>query len=90
METFLLTPGFEYGNMGGMDHPIKAYRKRCGLTLSEMGALIGVGKAAVFKWEHGLPPPASRAIEFEHATNGELPRWDLRPDLWSPPQEAAQ
>ena len=73
-----------------MDHPIKAYRKRCGLTLAEMGALIGVGKAAVFKWEHGVSPPPSRAIEFEIATKGELPRWDLRPDLWSPPTEAAE
>jgi DNA-binding transcriptional regulator YdaS (Cro superfamily) len=73
-----------------MDHPIKVYRKRRNLTLAGMGALIGVGKAAVFKWEHGIRPPPSRAIEIEAATNGELPRWDLRPDLWPPPQEAAQ
>lgn len=73
-----------------MDHPIKAYRTRRGLTLAQMGALIGVGKAAVFKWEHGIRPPASRAIDIELATEGELPRWDLRPDLWPPPQEAAQ
>jgi DNA-binding transcriptional regulator YdaS (Cro superfamily) len=71
-------------------HPIKAYRDRHGMTLAEMGALIGVGKAAIFKWEHGLRPPASRAIDIEQATNGELPRWELRPDLWTPPQEVAE
>jgi DNA-binding transcriptional regulator YdaS (Cro superfamily) len=71
-------------------HPITAYRQRRGLTLAGMGALIGVGKAAIFKWEHGLGPSPAHAIEIERLTGGEVPRWNLRPDLWSPPQEAAQ
>jgi hypothetical protein len=46
-----------------------------------------------FRADQNLPPP-SRAIDIEQATGGDLPRWELRPDLWARPapaeQEAAQ
>jgi DNA-binding transcriptional regulator YdaS (Cro superfamily) len=33
--------------------------------------------------------PAEIAVKIEAATNREVPRWKLRPDLWEPPQEQA-
>ena len=32
---------------------------------------------------------AEDAIAIERATNGQIPRWRLRPDLWSQPLEQA-
>lgn len=31
---------------------IKENRKRLGMTMEELGALVGVNKAAVWKWEN--------------------------------------
>jgi transcriptional regulator with XRE-family HTH domain len=73
-----------------MAHPMKAYRERHGLTLAQLGDFLGVTKPAVFKWERGLGPSPAMAIEIEKLTGGELPRWELRPDLWSAPQEVAE
>lgn len=65
---------------------IKEYRDQKGLTLEQFGALAGVQKAAVWKWEEGTPVPPMRAIIIEEKTDGELPRWRVRPDLWEAPQ----
>lgn len=73
-----------------MRHPLAIYRERRGLTLAQLGKLLGAGRGTVFKWENGQGPRPARAIEIEHATKGEFPRWTLRPDLWSPPQGAAE
>lgn len=60
-------------------HPIHAYRRARGMTLSDFGAEIGVHKACVSKWERfGLP--SERIIQIESLTG--IPRAKLRPDLF--------
>lgn len=74
-------------------HPIFEYRARHGLTLEQFGAMVGVKKAAVCKWEDGNGPSPRVAIKIEQVTGGELAKSVLRPDLWGAevlPQEAAQ
>lgn len=63
-------------------HPIAAYRVRHGLTLEQFGAMVGVEKAAVSKWEDGIGPSPQNAIKIEQVTGGELLKSVLRPDLW--------
>ena len=70
---------------------IGSYRAANNLTLEAFGALVGVNKSAVSKWEDGVGPSPFKAIEIEEATKGAVSRSDLRPDLWPPtPAEAAQ
>jgi len=74
-----------------MSNAISKFRRAKNLTLEQFGNLVGVQKAAVSKWEKGIAGPSpTKAIEIERATEGELPRWQVRPDLWQEPQEAAQ
>jgi transcriptional regulator with XRE-family HTH domain len=40
-----------------MDHPIKRYRDRKGLTQGELAKLLGVSKATISRWEAGLRAP---------------------------------
>ena len=42
-------------------HDIKAFRKRKGLSQSELGDLCGVGKSAVSQWESGNSEPTGGA-----------------------------
>ena len=74
------------------ENPIAAYRAKHALTLSAFGALIGVQKSVVSKWENGQQKPSvENAAAIERATNGELRRHDLRPDVWDAPRvEAAE
>lgn len=67
--------------------PLRDYRLRSSITLAQFGARLGVNKTTVLRWEAGRPP-AERAVDIERATNGELPRHVLRPDLFAPPCEA--
>jgi len=60
------------------------------LTQEQLGDLIGVKKALVSKWEKGKAPTPLKAIEIEEATEGKVPRWRTRPDLWEAPSEAAE
>lgn len=73
-----------------MKHPIRSYRDDRGLTLEAFGALVGVNKSAVFKWEDGQGPAPHMAIKIEEATNGTVSRSALRPDLWPAPSPLAQ
>ena len=41
---------------------------------------MGVTKQAVHKWRRKVP--AERVIDIERATNGQVPRHELRPDLY--------
>jgi transcriptional regulator with XRE-family HTH domain len=66
-------------------HPIKAYRAARGLSLEEFGALIGVGKSVVSKWERGIQPSPESTVKIDEATDGAVPRWMLRPDMWPAP-----
>ena len=67
-----------------IDHPIRQYRDAKGLSLEAFGALVDVEKAAVCKWEGGTAPSPIKAVKIEEATNGAIPKWKLRPDLWDP------
>ena len=51
---------------------------------AKIGALVGVRQSTVSYWaKTGIP--AEKAIELEEATEGRVPRWLSRPDLWSAP-----
>lgn len=78
-----------------MTSPIKAYREvtpgetgRLPMPLEEFGAKVGVKKSAVSKWEKGQQPSPRKALKIEAVTDGKIPRWMLRPDLWAPPPPA--
>ncbi len=43
-------------------HPIRAARFKKGLSQAELGALIGVSKAAVSAWENNREAPDSRRL----------------------------
>jgi len=61
------------------------------MSLAAFGRMVDVEKAAVWKWENGGDPAPTQCIKIEEKTNGEIPRWMLRSDLWPAPNlEAAQ
>jgi transcriptional regulator with XRE-family HTH domain len=62
-------------------HPLTKYRADHGLTLEEFGKLVGVGRAAVCKWEAGKVP-AERVRQIEAVTG--IPASTLRPDIFAP------
>jgi DNA-binding transcriptional regulator YdaS (Cro superfamily) len=71
---------------------IPAYRKANALSQAKFAELLTAkGSPAtqglVSQWEQGATIPAERCVEIEAATDGEIKRSDLRPDLW--PVEAA-
>lgn len=68
-------------------HPIALYRARHGLSQEQFGNLVNVQKPAVSKWEDNVRPSPQKALEIEKATNGEVPTWKLRPDLWPAPEQ---
>lgn len=70
-------------------HPIAIYRKSQAMTLETFGAMVGVQKAAVYKWEHGQPPSTDSAKAIDKATDGMVPKHILRPDVWTPPKRGA-
>lgn len=72
---------------GNMINPIKSFRENAGLTLEAFGQRVGVQKAAVSKWENGVPPSPACALRIEEATQGVIPKWQLRPDIWTAPEQ---
>ena len=63
-------------------NPIADYRAQNSLTQEEFGALVGVQKPAVSKWEDGIGPSPQKALEIERATG--IKREVLRPDIYPP------
>lgn len=55
-----------------MTHPLTRYRDSLGLTLEAFGLLVGVGKAAVLKWESGQVPRPETLDRIRTATHGAL------------------
>lgn len=54
-------------------------------TQAEIARLLGAKPTTVSYWRiSGIP--AEKAIELERASNGLIPRWASRPDLWEPRQ----
>jgi DNA-binding transcriptional regulator YdaS (Cro superfamily) len=55
-----------------------------------LAAALGTSKTVLWHlaagWR-GKRPSAERAIAIEQATNGVVPRWITRPDLWDAPSE---
>ena len=64
---------------------LRIYRERSNLTLEQLGALLGVNKSTILRWENGQVP-AERVIQIEAATG--LPRYEQRPDLYPSPPTA--
>jgi DNA-binding transcriptional regulator YdaS (Cro superfamily) len=52
---------------------------------NKLGDLIKRSQSTISHWaKSGIP--AEAAIEIERATDGKIPRWMCRPDLWEHPQ----
>jgi DNA-binding XRE family transcriptional regulator len=88
-----LTLVSNFETMVGMEHPLATYRKQLGFTLTQMGILLGCTRGTAHKWEHGIAPAPKTAQKIARITNGMVPLWSLRPDIWPPPgsdKEAAE
>lgn len=62
-------------------HPVKAYRERQIPTLSQgkFGALVGVTRFTVIRWENGSPIDENKLPEVSKIIG--VPAKELRPDL---------
>lgn len=67
--------------LGMEEHPITRYRRDNAMTLEAFGKLVGVGRAAVCKWE-ARKVPAERVRQIEAVTG--IPATTLRPDIFQP------
>ncbi len=55
---------------------------------ARLAELIGKRPSTVAYWANtGIP--AEAAVALERATDGDIPRWVSRPDLWEHPNETA-
>jgi DNA-binding transcriptional regulator YdaS (Cro superfamily) len=61
--------------------PITAYRSKHGLSLGAFGAIFGVNKSTVLRWEDGVLP-VERALEIEQVTG--ISRHKLSPRIFGP------
>jgi len=67
------------------DAPIKIVISKLG-GQSRLAELLGTKQSTVSYWFRCRNAiPAEKAVELERVTNGEIPRWMSRPDLWEPP-----
>ncbi|WP_438501506.1 helix-turn-helix domain-containing protein [Methylosinus sp. 3S-1] len=76
-----------------MTHPLRSYRKSAGITLSALGARVGVSKGFLCKIEQRKQLPSlALAAKLSEATNGTVPLADFLPaPAPSPcPKEAAE
>lgn len=71
-----------------VDSPLQRAVKIVG-GQSALGRAVGVSQQAVWNWLRMPQVPAEYAPKIEAATDGQVTRSDLRPDLWPPPQERA-
>lgn len=57
------------------------------LTVSQLRERIGAkSDAQIRQWQHGYAdrqPSPEYCVAIERATDGKVPRWDLRPDDWN-------
>jgi len=52
-------------------------------TQAELARLLNARQSTVSYWRiTGIP--AEQAVELEKASDGRVPRWVSRPDLWEP------
>lgn len=52
---------------------------------TRLGEMCGVSQNAIWAAKRAGKVSAELAVSIEQATNGEVPRWKLRPDLWEAP-----
>ncbi len=61
---------------------IKAYRKKRGLTLMEMGDLVGIDKSTVHRHENGVRVPDLQMIQrYVEASKGRIRVQDIYKDF---------
>ncbi len=78
--------------------PLEKAIRACGNSQAALGGRIGASQQRISHWlkrrrEVGVekfPVPAEFAIPIETATNGAVPRWEVRPDIFPRPVEAAE
>jgi len=68
--------------------PIIRAIEHCG-SEAKLAAAAGVSQPAIHKAKNAARVSAELAIKIEAATDGVVPRWQMRPDLWDRPQEGA-
>jgi len=62
---------------------LRHWRKAKGLTAKETAKLFGISRIQLFRLENGTRGlTAEMAVKIESATQKELHRSSLRPDLW--------
>ncbi len=54
---------------------------------TKLGEACGVSQTAIWKAKRAGRVSAELANAIDKATSGAVPRWELRPDLWSRPAE---
>lgn len=52
------------------------------LTVRAVADLCGITVQAVYKWENAGRIPAEHCRAIEESTNGQVTRYDLRPDVF--------
>lgn len=53
----------------------------------KLAVAAGVSQNAIWSAKRSRRFSAELALKIEKATNGAVPRWRLRPDLWAAPAE---
>lgn len=73
-----------------MDHAETPFQTAIRITGNEtkLAAAAGVSQNAIWAAKRAGRVSAELAVKIEAATNNEVPRWKLRPDLWSEPAAA--
>ncbi|MCL4525208.1 MAG: helix-turn-helix domain-containing protein [Gammaproteobacteria bacterium] len=55
-------------------------------TQATLARSLGVTPGMIYQWLSGRRRiGAETAVRIEQATQGAIPRWELRPDLWERP-----
>ena len=69
---------------------IAEYLKKHGLSQKRFGDQVGITQGMVWQLLQGTCRTSPEtAMRIEAATQGEISRADLRPDLWGEPEKAA-
>ncbi|MBU2852924.1 transcriptional regulator [Acidithiobacillus ferriphilus] len=66
--------------MNGLHKAIQLFGSQRRLALA-----LNLSPMAISHWMKTQQVPYDKAIRIEQATQGAVPRWELRPDLWERP-----
>lgn len=77
---------------------LSEYVAQQGMSQQKAADILGVTQSAVSQWlqwiednDRGTKITAERAVLIERATNGDVTRYDLRPDVFGPaPKQKAR